>query len=281
MLVCLAAPVHAQLGYLGPRGTFSELAAERYREASPSVGETLPFETMTAVVEALREGRIARGILPVASTVAGFPAESSRLFLDAPDPGFRIVAELVVPVELHLMVKPGAPRESVREILSHPNALGEARAFLDAHYPGIPRRETASTAAAAERVAKGDGGLAAVASLAAARLYGLEVLDRAIQEDSQNATSFWVLAHVEGAPAIGEARRLVLLLEAPAGSDVLSETLARLHEAGLGVVFVESTPLPGALYGFRYLISLASEEPVATERVEQATGGRALRLGWF
>ena len=281
MLACVAEPVHAQLGFLGPRGTFSEQAAETYRERTPSVGDTLPFETMTAVVDALRAGRVARAVLPVASTVAGFPPESSRLLLGAPDPGFRVVAELVVPVELHLVVKPGTARERIRRILSHPNALGEARALLDARYPGVPREETASTAAAAELVKDGDGSLAAVASLAAARLYGLEVLDRAIQEDPHNATSFWVLARAEDAPQANAATRLVLLLEAPPGSDVLSETVARLHEAGLSVVFVESRPLPGELYGFRYLISLASETIVSTERLERATRGRALRLGWF
>jgi prephenate dehydratase len=286
-MVLVSVPVGADLGFLGPRGTFSDEAAELYRRAVPDVGATVPFETMTAVVDALRAGRISRGMIPVASTVAGFPEESQRLLLSEPDPGFRVVAEVVVPVELHLLVKPGASRAGIRRILSHPNALGEAGRFLATSYPGATREETSSTAAAAERVRDGDGSLAAVASSAAARLYELEILERFIQEDSLNATSFWAIARTEDAPEPREASRLALLLEAPSGSDALSATVASLHDAGLDVVFVSSAPLPGEIYGFRYLLSLSAEKPVASDRIstaigsDAAAGGRVLPLGWW
>lgn len=277
-----AAPVHAELGFLGPRGTFSEQAAESYRARAPEVGESVPFESMTAVVQALREGRISRGILPVASTVAGFPAESSRLFLGQPDPGFRVIAELLLPIELHLVVRPGTSAGEVKTILSHPNALGEASAFLDEHYPGVPREETASTAAAAERVKNGDGTVAAVASLAAARLYGLEIIAEAIQEDPHNATSFWVITRVEDAPSVDEASRLVLLVEAPVDSPILSDTIASLDDLRFNVVFINSRPLPGELYGFRYLVSLEADEPVATARLHAvASADQILIVGSF
>ena len=278
----VASPVFAELGFLGPRGTFSEQAAEAYRLAAPEVGVTVPFETMTAVVEALRGERISRGILPVASTVAGFPAESSRLLLEELDPGFRVVAELVLPIDLHLMVRPGTSREDVRTILSHPNALGEARAFLDVRFPGNPREETASTAAAAKRVKDGDGSLAAVASLAAARLYDLEILDSAIQEDPHNATSFWAIVRPEDVPSLAAARRLVLVVDAPAGSSILSDTVASLDGLGFNLVFLNSRPLPGELYGFRYLLSLEADSPVSDETLSAAlSSSQILRLGAF
>jgi prephenate dehydratase len=281
----VAAP--AELGYLGPRGTFSEQAAKTYCKAMPDVGVTVPFETMTAVVEALRARKIGRGILPVVSTVAGFPQESSRLLLAAPDPGFRVVAELIVPVDLNLVVQPGTPRERIREILSHPNALGESRAFLDAHYGGIPRTETASTASASERVRQSDGSLAAVSSAAAARLYGLEILDASIQEDPRNATSFWVIARADDEPIVNPVKRVVLLVDAPCGSPALSAAVASLYRTGLEVEFVESTPLAGGSHGFRYLLALSSAKPVPRDRIDRAihaasaVGGRALRLGSF
>jgi prephenate dehydratase len=65
----------ADLGFLGPRGTFSDQAAETYRQHTPGLDKTVPFKNMRAIVDALAVGRIASGIIPVASTVAGFPAE--------------------------------------------------------------------------------------------------------------------------------------------------------------------------------------------------------------
>jgi prephenate dehydratase len=283
-----AVTVQGELGFLGPRGTFSEQAAETYRRATPEVGASVPFETMTHVVEALRAGQISRGILPVASTVAGFPPESARLFLGERDPGFRVVSGLVLPIELHLLVKPGTSRDHVRSILSHPNALGESEAFLDEHFQGVAREETASTAAAAQQVSRGDGTLAAVASVAAGRLYGLEALDEAIQEDPHNATSFWVIARPKDITVPETAGQFVLLLDAPAGSRVLSDAVSSLRDVGLVVVFTNSVPLPGELYGFRYLIAFAAEQPVATqqitsaiESVSRSRGGSLLPLGWF
>ena len=282
----LVAATPSELGYLGPPGTFSEQAAEIYRQATPALTTTVPFDTMTAIAEALHERRIARGIIPVAST-AGFPAESSRLLLSDADPGFRIVGEIVVPVELHLLVRPGTSSRQIRRIVSHPSALAEADAFLQTHYPSITREEAASTAAAAEFTAKGDGTTAAVASAAAARLYGLEILDRAVQENRQNATSFWVLARSEDTPVPPAADRLVMVIEAPPRSAALSLISAGLHATGFDIVFVNSRPLPGELYGFRYLVSLAANTTVSSARIESAItantpkGARALRLGLF
>ena len=278
LILFLAASAYcADLGFLGPRGTFSDQAAETYRRQTPGLDKTVPFENMTAVVDALAAGRIASGILPVASTVAGFPAESARILLRDQQPSFRVVGEVVVPVELHLLVKAGTPRSRVARIVSHPSALKEAGVFLRAHYAAIPLEETESTAAAAERVANSDGSPAAVASAAAARLYGLEILESAIQENPENATSFWAITRAADAPAPSSADRLVIRIDAPAGSTALSTTLAKLHVAGFAVVFINSAPLPGKLYGFRYVISLAAAKPVPepAPTVEQATAAPA------
>jgi prephenate dehydratase len=282
LILFLAASAYcADLGFLGPRGTFSDQAAETYRQRTPGLDKTVPFENMTAIVDALAAGRIASGIIPVASTVAGFPAESASILLCERQPGFRVVGEVVVPVELHLLVKAGTPRSHVARIVSHPSALKEAGAFLRANYAAIPQEESESTAAAAERVAKSDGSLAAVASAAAARLYNLEILERAIQENPENATSFWAIARAPEAPAPGLADRLVIRMDVPAGSPALSMTIAKLQEAGFAVVFINSTPLPGKLYGFRYLISFAADKPVAAQLIASTLNGSIQRLGWY
>ncbi len=288
-LICLlaATPASEDLGFLGPRGTFSEEAADVYRRATPLVGKTIPLETMTALVQAVREGHIGRGIVPVASTVAGFPAESAGLLLASLDPGFRVIDEVVVPVELHLVVRHGTPRSRIRRIASHPSALKEARSFLRTRYAGLPLEETASTASAAERAATSDGSVAAIASAGAVQLYDLDILDAAIQESPDNATSFWVIARPDNAPALVEADRLVIAIDAPAGSPVLSKVVANLARSGFAVVFINSAPLPGILYGFRYLLSLAADQRVARRvvdsavRADGAPGARVLVLGWF
>ncbi len=276
----------AEIAFLGPRGTFSEQAAESYRTALSGSNRIISLESITAVVESVRAHKTERGIIPVASTVAGFPAESAQLLLSGLDPGFRVVAELVVPVELNVLVKPGTRRELIRGIASHPNALKEAGEFLRQRYPGIPLQPVSSTAAAAEAVAKCDGSVAAVANLAAAKVYGLEILDKSIQ-DRENATSFWAIEPANEWTAAPLVNRLVVSLEADAGSGAFTEAITNLKKAGFAMVFVNSTPLPGKLYGFRYVISLAATEAVKQEKISAAmadgrmAGGRLKILGAF
>jgi prephenate dehydratase len=280
----LAAP---DTGFLGPRGTFSETAAETYCATVAGCARTVAFPTITGVVAAVREGRVERAVIPVASTVAGFPPESAGLLLAALDPGFRVLEEVVVPVELHLLVKPGTRRERIHRIASHPNALKEAGNALRRLFPNVPLEPTASTAAAAEAVAQGDGTLAAVGSLAAGKLYGLTILERAIQENHDNATSFWAIQRADTWAPDPAANRLVVSLEAETGSAAFSALMAAMHEPHFSVVFVNSTPLPGKLYGFRYIVLLAAPSPVPRERVDtvlascRECGGRVLLLGAF
>jgi len=154
------------LAFLGPRGTYSEEAADIYRSRATDIRSTTPMASITDVVAAVASGRAQRGIIPVESTRAGMPQETSALLFRGLDPGFRVVAEITIPIDLQLLVKPGSTADGVREILSHPNALKEAGEYLRSHFRDVPLREMASTAAAAEVVAKGDGTTAAIAGRA-------------------------------------------------------------------------------------------------------------------
>jgi hypothetical protein len=139
----------ADLGYLGPPGTYSEQAADAYRGADPAFATLRPQPSITAVAEAVARGALPRGLLPGLSTTAGFPAESHLALLRAHDPGFRILGAVIVPIETDLLVRPGTQLADIRAVLSHPNALAEAGGFLRARLPHVALRPVASTAAAA------------------------------------------------------------------------------------------------------------------------------------
>jgi prephenate dehydratase len=242
-----------ELAFLGPRGTYSEEAANTYRERATDVRSTVPMSSITEVVGAVTSGKAERGIIPAESTRAGVPIETAGLILRNLDPGFRIIDEMTISIELQLLGKPGTALSGIREILSHPNALKEAGEYLRAHFRDVPLRETPSTAAAAETVSKGDGTTAAIAGRAAAQLFALETLASAIQDDKDNATSFWVIAPASQPVVEKTPNRIVIALEAPPGSALLSSTLADLYKERFSVVSLSSAPLPGEIHGYRYV----------------------------
>jgi len=175
-----------RIAYQGEPGAFSELACRRY---APDF-EPLPCGAFDEAVEAVTEGRAERAMLPVENSLAGRVGDIHHLL---PRAGLHIIAEHFLPVEHHLMAKPGVKFEDIKIARSHPVALSQVREYLHAHKI---RPETAGdTAGAARRLAESSHmDEAVVASELAAELYGLNILQRNIEDASHNTTRFLEMA---------------------------------------------------------------------------------------
>lgn len=285
LAVLVPAAAADEIGFLGPRGTYSEQAVAAYAKANPRYDAPVPLPTITAVFEAVLTGKVPLGLVPAENSGTSFPAEFARNLMKGHDPGFRVVGEVTIPIRIDLLVKPGTKQGDIKKVMSHPNALKEAQTYLRAKFPGVAQEETRSTAAAAELVAKGDGTTAALAAPAAGALYKLETLAEGIQDDRHNATSFWAIAKAEGAALPAAANRIVVKLEAPPGSSLFSATVAAMAGAGFAVVNVNAAPLGGPIHGYRYVVMFDAGEarPLAAAEAALAVAakapGKALLLG--
>ncbi|GJL90835.1 prephenate dehydratase [Hyphococcus sp.] len=174
------------IAYQGEPGAFSEMACRRY---APDF-EPLPCGAFDEAVEAVAEGRADRAMLPVENSLAGRVSDIHHLL---PRAGLHIIAEHFLPVEHHLLAKPGAKFEDIKVARSHPVALAQVRNYLHAHKI---RPETAGdTAGAARRLAESNHmDEAVVASELAAELYGLNILERNIEDADHNTTRFLEMA---------------------------------------------------------------------------------------
>ena len=257
--------------FLGPRGTYSEQAALIVQAARQIASAPVAVESLGAVADEVASGRAKFGILPVAATVSSFPAAAHAALLRARDPGWRVVGEMELPIVSNLLVKPGTKRQDLRRVLSHPNALQEASVVLRRDFGDLQQVEMASTAAAAREVANGDGTLAAVAGPAAMPLFGLVALVEGIQDDPNNTTLFWVIGPANAAPS-ETPNRINVLVDAPRHSTAFGDTVAALNGLGFRVTFVNSAPLPGPPFAFRYIIATASDEGASLVKLQAALG---------
>jgi prephenate dehydratase len=176
-----------RIAYQGEPGAFSEMACRRY---APDF-EPFPCGAFDEAVAAVAEGRADRAMLPVENSLAGRVGDIHHLL---PHAGLHIIAEHFLPVEHHLMAKPGAKFEDIKVARSHPVALAQVRDYLRAHHI---RPETAGdTAGAARRLAESSHmDEAVVASDLAAELYGLNILERNIEDADHNTTRFLEMAN--------------------------------------------------------------------------------------
>jgi prephenate dehydratase len=176
----------ARIAFQGELGAYSHQACV---EARPAY-EPLPCTTFEDALEAVRTGRADLGMIAVENSTYGRVADVHSLL---PDSGLHIVDEAFVRVHINLLGLPGARLDGLRRVRAMSILLGQARGFLGRH--GLATLSWSDNAAAAREVARlGDPTEAAMASEIAARLYGLEVLARHIEDHDRNTTRFLIMS---------------------------------------------------------------------------------------
>ena len=175
-----------RIAFQGEPGAFSEVACRRF---APDY-EPMACPTFEDAFEAVKSGRAERAMLPIENSLAGRVADIHHLL---PDADVHIVAEHFLPIEHHLMVKPGVTLDAVKFVRSHAMALGQVRGFL--REKRLRAEVAGDTAGAARRLAEA-GGMdeGVVASEIAAEIYGLDILARNIEDAGHNTTRFLQMA---------------------------------------------------------------------------------------
>ncbi|AGC46017.1 chorismate mutase [Myxococcus stipitatus DSM 14675] len=242
-----------RVGYPGVEGSYSHLAARRLY-AGRSGGVLLTgFDHSREVVEALRRGEQDLALLPIENTTAGSMNETYDLLAEG---GVVITAELVSQVDHRLLGLPGAKLEGLREVLSHPQALAQCEAFLRDKLPWARAVPDVDTGGAAQKVReRNDPTVAAIASEIAAQRFGLEVLARELQPES-DYTRFVEVGR-EATPLSPEApckTSLLMVLEHKPGT--LGEMLQRLTLRGVNLSKLESRPIPGSPWQYRFYVDV-------------------------
>jgi prephenate dehydratase/chorismate mutase/prephenate dehydratase len=223
------------VAFQGDHGAYSEMAARAW-EAEAA---TIPFREFVDVFDAVQEGIVDYGIVPVENTLGGLvgPVNSILVYAD-----LKIVAAVDMPISHCLLAAPGADHREIRAAYSHTQALAQCRHFLARNK--LESRTWYDTAGAARMLAEErPAGAAAIASRFAAELYGLEIIKEEIQDAENNRTRFFMLSR---APAVeaGNKCSAVFFTEDKAGA--LFRVLELFAKAGINLTRIESVPnLPG------------------------------------
>ncbi len=258
-------PDYLSIVYPGSAGSYTSEAAERLY---PDV-EAESAGTFADVFRAVKEGSADVGVLPIENTLAGIVADTCDLIADGDLP---IIAETVIHIPHCLCGLPGASTAGIRRIHSHPVALAQCRTFLNGSYEEIGAPTTAD---AARIVAEqGDLSWGAIASPAAARRFGLEVLESDISDHPDNMTRFVAIAREPLAPAEGVNWKTALRLVTGHQPGALHEAIEPFRYHGVNMVSLHSRPIPGEPWRYQFLIDIEghrSDEQVvrALEDVER------------
>jgi chorismate mutase/prephenate dehydratase len=265
MSACRALETPTRVAYLGPAGTFSELAALGF---FGSAIVQVPCPSIDEVFRATQAGAADFGIVPVENSTEGVIARSLDLLLASP---LRIVGETRLAVQ-HNLLRREDSLDAVSAVCAHPQALAQCHRWLDERLPGVERRAVASNAEGA-RLAGLDASLAAIASLRAASEYELRIVASAIQDDPHNVTRFAVVTDASRQPqpaATGnDCTSLVVSVANRPGA--VHDILVPLKAHGVSMSRFESRPARSGQWEYYFYIDLQGhpdQAPVAAALAE-------------
>lgn len=257
----------SRIAFLGPSGTFTELAATKVPGADAA--ELVPFHTVLAALDAVRTGEVDTAVVAFENSVEG----SVPISLDGLATGdpLVIVGEIVIPVSFALLVRPGTSMAGIATVAAHSHAEPQCRLWLRANLPDAVFEPAASNADAAREVEQGRWD-AALAGAFAAQRYHLEVLADGIHDVEGAQTRFVVVQRPVAPPAATGADKTTLVLfphdDHPGG---LLEILTEFAVRGINLVRLESRPTGDGLG--QYCFSVDAEGHVDDERMGEALMG--------
>ncbi len=247
-----------RVGYLGPAGTNTEVAALRFYPDAARV----PFATIAQTVRAVETGDVDRGMAPAENSLQGTITETVDLLIR--DDGLAICGEIVLDIEHCLMLQPGADRDAIEVIYSHPQSLGQCRQYLETHFSGV-RTEAALSNSEAVGVMMKTPRSAAIGPARAAEIYGAEIAERGIEDSANNKTRFVVLAR-NGAAATGHDKTSLAFGVAHDRPGTLVSVLHEFADRAINLTKIESRPSGADLGVYIFLIDVEGhrdDPPVA------------------
>ena len=244
-----------RVAYQGEAGAFSETAARRL------VGDEarmIPFRSFEEMFESVGGGDADCCVTPIENSLAGSIHRNYDLLLAS---GFWIFGETNLRIVHNLIAPPGTTIADIRRVYSHPVALAQCGRYLRQHsqMEAVPVHDTAG----AVRIImdRREPGQAAIASEAAAKIYGGAILATALEDDPQNYTRFFLLAPPQSSirplPE-PEARRwkTSLLLQIANKPGSLYRALGVFALAEIDLAKIESRPIEGKPWEYAFYVDV-------------------------
>ncbi|WP_214071220.1 prephenate dehydratase [Mucilaginibacter sp. dw_454] len=237
----------------GIRASFHEEAALKYFGENI---QTIECNSFKQTFDALENNQADYVVMAIENSIAGSILPNYSLLLNY---NFPVIGEIYLPIQLHLMALPGVTFEQIKYVTSHPIAIRQCIDFFD-EFPHLKIVESVDTAACAKRIA--DEKLTdtvAIANTLAAKLYGLDIIERRIESNKKNFTRFLILtAHENVVKAPANKASLCFQVSNQVGA--LAKVLNIFANQGVNMSKIQSMPVLGKRNEYNFYVDVEWEE---------------------
>ncbi len=249
-----------KVAFQGERGAYSEIAAIKYFSKKVSFSPTLTFNE---VFDKIRKRSVDYGIVPIENSLYGSVYETYDLLIKN---SIRIVGECNLQIRHNLLAKKKLKMSEIREVYSHPQALGQCSEFLKkmANSKIFPSYDTAGSA---NIINASNSHFAIIASKEAAAIYNLKILRRNIQNNVDNFTRFLILGKLSNKKYF-DMPKSSICFELRSIPGALFKALSVFALRDIDLLKIESRPIPHK--PFQYLFYIDFKGDLKNERIKQA-----------
>ncbi len=240
-----------RIGFLGPKGTYSHVAATRH------FGSSVEFEDLHAiegVFEEVARGHVDYGLVPIENSTGGSIIETMDAFLQYFN-DVNIYGELQLAVHCSLLAN--CKPDEVKTVYSKPEALSQCRHWLATQYPHARQVTIESTAAAAQRAKQETtddptSGAAAIGSSLAGEIYGLHALFEQIEDRRNNITRFLIISRETTEVSGNDKTSMMFTTRDKPGA--LVDVLNVFKQAQINLTHIDKRPSVGVNWEYTFFI---------------------------
>jgi chorismate mutase/prephenate dehydratase len=233
MSACLALEKPVEVAYFGPAGSFTHAAGLKHFGHSVVA---LPQPSIANVFAQVESGQCNFGVVPVENSTEGMVNHTLDNFIDSP---LKICGEVELRIQLHLLGNARTHAGNVKKIIAHPQALAQARNWLDSNWLHVEREAVSNNAEAARLAAEQDG-IAAIAGDMAAEQYGLSKLASSIEDYANNTTRFLIVGRDAVAPSGNDKTSIIVSMHNKPGA--LFRLLEPFNREGIMLTRIDTRP---------------------------------------
>ncbi len=253
----------ARVVFQGAEGAYSQMAMLQYFGSGVN---SFHVDTFRDAMGAIEEGSADYAVLPIENSTAGIVNEIYDLLVEYEN---YIVGEQIIKIEHCLMGLPGTDMTQIKTVYSHPQSLMQSARYLNAH-DNWRQISMQNNAFAARKVSEDkDFSQAAIASEQAAKIYGLDILERGVNQSETNSTRFIIVTNQK--IFLKDAGKVSLCLEVAHESGSLYHMLSHIIYNNLNMTKIESRPIEGRNWEYRFFIDF--EGNLADTAVKNALRG--------
>lgn len=247
----------------GEKGSFHEVAARQF--FAPDTIEIVPCSTFDMTINSVKRGDAEFAVMAIENARSGSILYNYTLIRES---GLKVVGEHNLRVKQNLMALPGQAIEDIREIRSHPIALAQCMEFLNG-YPGITLIECEDTAASARIICEKQlKGIAAIAAMNAAKIYGLKILSEGVETYKKNYTRFLTIGDEGKIKSDGNKISVCFSTGHKPGS--LAAVLVILAQMDVNLSKIQSVPRLNGEWEYMFYLDLELSKIASPGMIEQA-----------